>query len=187
MRIGIVSDVHCQHAALAAAFDAMGPVEHIICLGDCIDQSRFCDRTIALLRKREVITIRGNHDDGYLASKAARNAKDDDGHLRWLAARPDRLRLVLGGQQLLVVHSNSWSSEHPYVGPDHPEFGNFAKADADIILYGHTHQPVVRRVDGKLIVNPGSVGEGRPGPAGFVRSFAVLDLDQGEVDLIDLD
>ncbi|MFC6438221.1 metallophosphoesterase family protein [Novosphingobium resinovorum] len=57
----------------------------------------------------------------------------------------------------------------------------------DVLIYGHTHVPVVRRLGGTLVINPGSVGEGRPEPRGFVRSCAVLDTATGEARIIDLD
>lgn len=41
----------------------------------------------------------------------------------------------------------------------------------DVILFGHTHRPLVERVDGRLLVNPGSVFSGR-GPQG--RTLAWL-------------
>ncbi|MFD2138397.1 metallophosphoesterase family protein [Novosphingobium resinovorum] len=56
-----------------------------------------------------------------------------------------------------------------------------------MLIYGHTHVPVVRRLGGTLVINPGSVGEGRPEPRGFVRSCAVLDTATGEARIIDLD
>ena len=35
--------------------------------------------------------------------------------------------------------------------------------DPDCIISGHTHRPLVREVDGCLLVNPGSVGEALDG------------------------
>lgn len=38
-----------------------------------------------------------------------------------------------------------------------------ARLGADVLVNGHTHAPLVRRVGGVLLVNPGAVGEGVPG------------------------
>ncbi|ROQ91111.1 metallophosphoesterase family protein [Desulfosoma caldarium] len=43
----------------------------------------------------------------------------------------------------------------------------------DVILFGHTHRPLVEKVDGRLLINPGSVFSGR-GPQG--RTLAVLKI-----------
>lgn len=42
---------------------------------------------------------------------------------------------------------------------------------ADAILFGHTHRPLVERVDGRLLVNPGSAFSGR---GSWKRTLAVL-------------
>jgi len=34
---------------------------------------------------------------------------------------------------------------------------------ADVIFYGHTHIPSLRRIDNQWIVNPGSLGQPRHG------------------------
>src|SRR5262249_40554745 len=35
--------------------------------------------------------------------------------------------------------------------------------EADVVCVGHTHQPYVLEVDGRLVINPGSVGQPRDG------------------------
>ncbi|HSJ65953.1 MAG TPA: metallophosphoesterase family protein [Gemmatimonadaceae bacterium] len=36
-----------------------------------------------------------------------------------------------------------------------------ARYDADVLVYGHTHVPLIARADGRLIVNPGAAGPRR--------------------------
>ncbi|MBA2933742.1 metallophosphoesterase family protein [Sphingomonas sp. CGMCC 1.13654] len=190
MLVGIVSDIHCQAGALAVALERMGPIDRLFALGDIIDQSRFSAEVVRTLRARDAVVLRGNHDESFLcgpgaAARRAAVAEQDD--LTWLETRPDRAALTLEGKRLLLVHSTPWPSDHAYVTPAHPLFPRFAEADADIVLYGHTHEPVVRRLGGMLVVNPGSIGHGRPTDTGFVRSFALLDLPKGEARIVDLD
>lgn len=45
------------------------------------------------------------------------------------------------------------------------------KTDADIICVGHSHIPAIRRYNGKIIINPGSVARSRSGP----NSFATIE------------
>ncbi|MGE4430947.1 MAG: metallophosphoesterase [Sphingobium sp.] len=187
MRLGIVSDIHGQWRALEAAIAAMGTIDHLVCLGDSIQQAAFSNETTALLRRNEALTILGNHEEAFFAGPG-RNAPGVDPDLAgWLAARPARIACEMAGRRVLIVHSTPWPSSHAYVPPGHRDFGRFDEADADILLYGHTHMPVVRQLGSTLVVNPGSTGEGRPTSNGFVRSCAVLDLATAEARIIDLD
>lgn len=47
----------------------------------------------------------------------------------------------------------------------------------DIILYGHTHMPFVKKEDGVLYLNPGSATQGR---GGFPPSAAIVSIINGE-------
>ncbi|NUO65128.1 MAG: metallophosphoesterase family protein [Gemmatimonadaceae bacterium] len=52
-----------------------------------------------------------------------------------------------------------------------------ARYDADVIVYGHTHQQLVTRVGEKLVVNPGAAG---PRRFRLEPSVAVLTVDGGQ-------
>jgi putative phosphoesterase len=60
-----------------------------------------------------------------------------------------------------------------------------ARYDADVIVYGHTHQQKVVEADGRLVVNPGSAG---PRRFKLRPSVAVLGIERGvaRVRLIEL-
>lgn len=187
MRYGVVSDIHGQPEALEQAVAAMGVVDGILCLGDSISQARFCNRTVGLLRTLGAVTIVGNHEQVFFGGCARQSPRVDPDLADWLGSRPTRAEMILGGRRLLLVHSTPWESGHAYVPPGHREFARFEQQGFDVVLYGHTHQPVSCRLGGTLVVNPGSVGEGRPTDRGFVRSCAVLDLDDMQAEIIDLD
>ncbi len=187
MKLGIVSDIHCQHQALAEAIAALGSIDRLICLGDAIDQSRFCNRTVAMLRDHDALCILGNHEQAFFVSSGHSAASVDSGLANWLKASPQRLDLEYSGRHLEVVHSTSWPSGHAYVPPDHMDFQRFERQGVDVVLYGHTHQPVVRAVGSTLVVNPGSIGEGRPTLSGFIRSCARLDVETLTAEIIDID
>jgi protein phosphatase len=52
--------------------------------------------------------------------------------------------------------------------------------DADWLLLGHTHRPLVRRVGRTTIVNPGSTGQPRAGAP--LATYAIW--DDGDVQLV---
>jgi putative phosphoesterase len=187
VRLGIVSDIHGQAYALRMALAAMGPIDRLLCLGDVIQQGRFCNETAGLLLAHGALTIRGNHEDAFFAGTGRAMSAVDPLLADWLASRPASLDFAAAGRRVLMVHATPWDADPIYVPPTHRDFARFAETDADVVLYGHTHTPVARAVGGVLVVNPGSVGEGRPTPRGFMRSCAVVDLARLEAEIIDLD
>ncbi|HEY1433623.1 MAG TPA: metallophosphoesterase, partial [Stellaceae bacterium] len=66
MKIGIVSDLHCNHAGLLRALDILKDVDEVVCLGDSIYEYRFSNEVVRLLRDCGAHTILGNHEEGFL-------------------------------------------------------------------------------------------------------------------------
>lgn len=90
---------------------------------------------------------------------------------------PEEQRLTLHGRQVVVTHGHLHGAPTPLrLKAAYPE--------ADVIVYGHTHQPLVERLEQTLVVNPGAAG-----PARFrlKPSVAILDLSaQPQVRLVEL-
>lgn len=189
MRIGIVSDLHCNAAGLAEALRRMGAVDELFCLGDSIWEYRFSNEVVRALKERGAHVILGNHEEGFFGPHGARARAPCDGIdpdlAEWLAARPHRIELDRCGKKLLLVHSTPWEPRGAYVHPESSLLARFAEADADVVLYGHTHQQVVRRFGRVLVINPGSAGDARDSRNGRLLSCAVLDLANDEVEIID--
>jgi putative phosphoesterase len=186
--VGIVSDIHCNAAGLARALDLMGEIDELICLGDSIYEYRFSNEVVRLLKEREAQVIVGNHEEQFFGPLGARaRARDgiDPALAECLAGRPHRRELTIGGKRLLLVHSTPWEPRGTYVHPESALLARFAEAEADFVLYGHTHQQVVRRFGPVLVINPGSTGEARDHRNGFQLSCAVLDAASEEVQVLD--
>jgi putative phosphoesterase len=188
MRVGIVSDIHCSLYGLDQALAAMDDVEEVLCLGDSINSARFSNDVVARLRERGALVILGNHDETFLSPDneeiRARNTINPD-LMAWLGAQPLRRTLDPGGKRLLMVHSTPWEPRGAYVFPHSEELDRFAEADADIVLYGHTHARLARPVGRVLVINPGSAGEARYGGRDWHLSCAVLDTVTEEVEMLD--
>jgi len=188
LRIGIVSDLHCNLAGLARALTLIGDVDELICLGDSIWEYRFSNEIVGLLKERGVRTILGNHEEGFLGPqgiRARQAAWIDRSLLRWLAERPHRVEMRLGEKKLLAVHSTPWEPRGAYIYPHSSLLERFAEADADFVLYGHTHHQLVRRCGKVLVINPGSAGDARDSSNGRRLSCAVLDTVSEEVVVTD--
>ena len=188
MRLGIVSDVHCNLAGLQGALDRMGAIDELLCLGDSIFEYRFSNEVVALLRAQDARVILGNHEEGFFGPQGARaRAPDwiDRAQLDWLGAQPHRLELERGGLRLLLVHSTPWEPRGAYIHPESAQLARFAEADADVVMFGHTHHQLVRRVGRVLVINPGSAGDARDHRNGRLLSCAVLDTATQAVEVID--
>ncbi len=188
MRIGIVSDLHCNHRGLLRALDILGDVDELVCLGDSIYEYRFSNEVVQTLKDRRAQVILGNHEEGFLGPQGVRARQPgwiDQSLLSWLAERPHRIEIEVDGKRLLIVHSTPWEPRGSYVYPHSSHLARFGEADADFVLYGHTHHQLVRRVGRVLVVNPGSAGEARDPGNGRQLSCAVLDTRSEEVVMID--
>jgi putative phosphoesterase len=188
MKLGIVSDVHCNARGLSRALALMGDIDELICLGDSIYEYRFSNEVVALLRSRGAQVIVGNHEECFFGPHGvrARARPGIDPELAsWLAARPHRRALTTGGKRLLLVHSTPWEPRGAYIHPGSPLLAGFAEAEADVVLYGHTHQQLVERVGRVLVINPGSAGDARDPRNGGQLSCAVLDTASEEVAILE--
>lgn len=187
MKIGIVSDIHANIAGLEQALDLMGDIDELLCLGDSIDEFRFSNDVIGKLKQRDAHVILGNHEEGFLAPSGIRARQRDtvdQGLLAWLAEKPHRRLLEMGGLRLLMVHSTPWEPRGAYVAPHSSDLARFAEEDADVVMYGHTHAQVVRRFGDTLVINPGSAGDGRDRSNNRQLSCAVLDTQTRHADII---
>jgi putative phosphoesterase len=188
LKIGIVSDVHCNQTGLLRALDILGDVDELICLGDSIYEYRFSNEVVRTLRDREACAILGNHEEGFLGPPGVRARQSnwiDRSLMEWLAEQPERLELSIGGKKLLAVHSTPWEPHGAYVYPHSSLLARFGEADADFVLYGHTHHQLVRRIGKVLVINPGSAGEARDASNGRQLSCAMLDTATEEVVVTD--
>ena len=50
----------------------MGDVDELLCAGDMVEEYRFSNETVALLRDRDARCVLGNHDLGFLGPHGER-------------------------------------------------------------------------------------------------------------------
>lgn len=154
MRVGLISDTHGR--LRSEVFDVFRDVDRILHAGDIGPP----DILVELEAIAPVTAVFGNTD-----GSAVRDRLDDVA------------RIEAGGYRIAVIHGHQ-------LGAPKPAGLRAALPDADIIVYGHTHRPLVDREGDALVINPGSAGAPR---FGLYPSVAVLHLDDDlEVELIDL-
>ncbi|MCW2622371.1 MAG: putative metallo-dependent phosphatase [Frankiales bacterium] len=187
MRLGIVSDVHGNAAGLARALERMGDVDQLWCAGDVVEEFRFSNEAVGLLRERDARCVLGNHDQGLLGPHGvrARAAEHvDRGLLVWLASRPTTVDETFGATRVLMTHASPCHPHTQYVLPRSPEVRRIDGV-ADVVIIGHTHKQMIVRLEHTLVINPGSVGQARDPANGKQLSYAVLDVTTGEVAIDD--
>jgi putative phosphoesterase len=85
------------------------------------------------------------------------------------------IRFDDGGKRVLLVHGSPRKiNEYLFEDRALSSFQRLAaSSNADIIVFGHTHKPYVKNVDGVLFVNVGSVGKPKDGD--WRACYALLD------------
>jgi predicted phosphodiesterase len=177
MRIAVISDIHGNRPAFDAveADIALLGADAILNLGDLVSSPVDPVGTIDVLMERTFPTIIGNHDRYLLERPTAQLDKVDrfvagklgQHHLDYLRSLPKTLDIE---GEVFMCHGTPASDVEPWLDnwrvgreaalPD--EASVTAKAeglDFPVLLCGHTHVSRIARLrDGRLIVNPGSVG-----------------------------
>ena len=188
MKIAIVSDIHTNVSALDAAFKEMSDVDEVFCAGDAVYGYRWSNPVYDLLRERGAHTVLGNHDRDFLQVHKDRNGSNGsitpENHT-FAKELPWEYRIELGGRNIYMVHASPFEPYSEYVYPNTPKFQELGSVDADIFIYGHTHQAIAQRVGRVLVVNPGSAGEIRDRTRPFY-TYAVIDLESLEVEIRDI-
>jgi putative phosphoesterase len=177
MRFAAIADVHGNYLALEAVLAdirAQG-IDDIVNLGDMASGPLDARRTVEIMMGLNAICVRGNHDryltdyklDDMYPSDRLAHGQLAEKHLDWLRALPFS---TVWRDSVYLCHATP-SDDNTYwletVTPDGTirlsaieEIEQRAHGiTQSLILCAHTHIPrAVRLRDGRMIVNPGSVG-----------------------------
>jgi putative phosphoesterase len=186
MKVGVISDVHCQHEALALTAKALVAegVEEILLPGDSHYEYRFSNEVVELTREYDMRYVLGNHETmliGPHGSRAVAAPHVRAANLGFVRATPHRITTQIGGKTLTMVHANPFAQDWQYLYSGNAAFSKIDELDTDYLVLGHTHVPMVERLGRTLVLNPGSLVFSRdPGAEGTI-TYLVLDTDSDEV------
>lgn len=159
MRVGLVSDTHgLVRPSMLAELDGCAAILHA---GD-IGGQHVLD---AIGEVAPVHAIRGNVDEPSYLRTARRNRLDPE----WATSIPTTLDLALGGVHIHMVH----------------DLAQVGAVDADVIVVGHSHKPLIRRDGARLLVNPGSAGP-RRFSLPISMALMLIEGNVAEVELLEL-
>ena len=154
----VLSDTHGDIASLKAvlnwAKNHTPPADTIRCavfLGDGISDLRPAADAAGFFCEWKI--VRGNNDYGYSV--------------------PEASVLEFGDHRFFICHGHHYSLYSGY----HALAASARNADAGTALFGHSHVPFYKNVNGLLLINPGSVGRPR---SRIGAAFAVIECIEGE-------
>ena len=224
MTTAVISDVHANIEALEAVLeriDRLG-VREIRCLGDIVGYHADPEACVRLLMDTGVESLAGNHDRAVAGSESALDfGARARRAVRWTRERLSQKSLsFLRTLRVSELVPGRYFAVHAALHPepnDRLHLSTRERVRASLLelatgrfgsmlcLFGHTHRPVVHRLEGPRVVsldldrpgrvkldpgvptllNPGSVGQPRDGDPR--AAFAVLDGDSVELLRVEYD
>jgi len=192
MRVGLISDIHANLVALEAVLEDMPDVEEVICAGDVVGYNPWPGECVDRVREVCSVCVQGNHDrlvetperyaHNEMAGAGLEHAKSqlDTDQRDWLDRLP--ARTTFAEDRYLLAHSHPDPARtDEYVFPRGFSRMRPYLDDYDGLVLGHIHRQHSAVIDGKVVVNPGSVGQPRDRDPD--AAYAVLDTETNTVDL----
>jgi putative phosphoesterase len=184
MKALIISDIHGNWAALNAVLKAEADADRILCLGDLVDygpEPVACVGWALQQQAKGTILVQGNHDWGVAEKKDPRASPLyrelamatqaftlnvlSDKMLIFLRTLPHVASFHLGKSRCFACHATPSGPLFHYMRGSDKELQHELEiaGSPDFLFLGHTHWPLVRRIENSTIVNPGSVGQPKDG------------------------
>ena len=147
MRLGIIADTHGR--LRPEVLDVFAQVDRILHAGD-IGNAAVLE---GLAELAPVTAVFGNVDGGALRARLPRVAE-----------------MKIDGFVFVVTHGDQFGSPEPQALKD-------AFPHADVIVYGHSHRPLIRDFDDySVVLNPGAAG---PARFDLRPSVAIMETEPG--------
>src|SRR5579859_3669997 len=115
MKVGVVSDLHNNVAALEYALHHLAGCELIVNLGDLVSDYSVSSEIIRLTQDRGLLSIAGNHEKAILLHPGSTLRDRLSPHDRaFLHGLPARRELTLDGRRVVVAHGAPWDDPGDY-------------------------------------------------------------------------
>ncbi len=199
MKIGVLGDVHGNIEALKTAYDSAVTmnIEKFYHLGDLGGYAPFVNEVVDFMIEHGIEGVQGNYDEAvandreHCGCKAEEPLQEEMAHLSFVWTKkhasskskvymknlPTEIAFNAGNRKVRLFHATP-KQNNLYWYEDRPEkfFREMAeKVEADIMIYGHTHKPYWKEINGKFFINAGSVGKPKDGdPRACVTSVEIM-------------
>ena len=153
MKILIVSDTHRRDANLETVLDIEKNMDLLIHLGD-VEGSEDYIEAIAYC---DCLFVAGNND--------------------YFCSLPKELRVDIGPFKAMLTHGHHYNVS---LGIERIVEEGLAQG-RDIVMFGHTHRPLVEELPGITVLNPGSLSY--PRQSGRQATYIIMEVNtEGEVE-----
>lgn len=148
MKILIVSDTHGNHDNLDIVLEQEKPFDLLIHLGDAEGYEDY----IEAVAECPVEVVAGNND--------------------FFSSLPYEREIKIGKYKIFLTHGHYY---YVNAGIKHIKKEGIARG-ADIVMFGHTHRPILEMTDDIIILNPGSISY--PRQEGREASYIIMEVDE---------
>ncbi|MDH4163944.1 MAG: metallophosphatase family protein [Nitrospirota bacterium] len=203
MRFAIFGDIHGNIDALTAVYDSVmkQKVDRVYHLGDLGGYAPFVNEVAEFPATHGIEGVQGNYDENVALNSEHCGCKYEDPVQSGLADRsfvwtkqhadnrareimaslPKTLTFTSHGRVVALFHASP-RKHNLYWYEDRPDkfFREMAeKIRADVLIFGHTHKPFRKDLDGSIFINAGSVGKPKDGDPR--ACFALIEITENRV------
>lgn len=196
MILAFISDIHGNAVALEAVIKDLKEknVDKVFVLGDISYRGPEPKRSLDLVRSLNCDVIKGNADEWVVrgiregevpeqALETMRKEREwivsrmDDESIEYLKNLPTDITFENQGTRIHAFHAtpNSLFEVVQPIESDEHMIEKMMSNDADIYIYAHIHKPFIRYINGKCLINIGSVGLPFDGMA--KSSYCLIDIE----------
>lgn len=177
MKIAIIADIHANLLALGSSLIEIHNenIDTIFIAGDFLGYYFDSQEIFDVLESFVIYACQGNHDAMFLSwnkDKTTIDGKKYNYHLYEQKLSEKTLlflqklkpvnKVFLDNLNFLICHGSPWNrDQYVYNDTNLEDVGNYEELDVDVIIQGHTHYQMVKKINNKIIINPGSVGQPR--------------------------
>ena len=148
MKILVVSDTHGHTKNLERVLEKVGDIDLFIHCGDLEGGEDY----IRALVDVPCYMVEGNND--------------------WFSDLQREMEISVDDYRIWITHGNNYGAS---MGPERL-LEEAAARNVDVVMYGHTHRPLIEYQDNIVIVNPGSLSY--PRQNGRKPSYLIMEIDR---------
>lgn len=148
MKVLIVSDTHGREQYLLKTLERVNPIDLLIHLGDYDGSEEY----IQSISPCPVEMVSGNND--------------------FFNGLPKEKMILIGKYYVMLTHGHRYSVNSGIYTLKEAAMHN----NANIVMFGHTHVPMIDLKDNVWAINPGSLA--LPRQHGRIPTFVIMDIDE---------
>lgn len=200
MKLAFISDIHGNAIALDAVLKDIKEknIDKVFVLGDICYRGPEPQRALDLVRELDCEVIKGNADEWVVRGVQKGEVPDhafelmnkerdwivshlSDESVEYLRELPSQLNFEVEGVRIHAFHAtpDSLFDLVPSDASDERVLENLVTEEADLYIYAHIHKPYIRFINGKCIINIGSVG--LPFDGVSMASYCIVEINKGKI------